>query len=926
LTTVNETGAGGEPEGQQRRPWHALAPDEVADLLDADPEHGLSADEARQRLARHGRNEVARQEATPWWRMLLKQFQNPLIYILMIAGVITVLLGEFIDAGFIAAVLILNAGIGFHQERQAEKSVRSLMELVSPEAEVVRDGREQTVDASEVVPGDVVRLESGGRVPADLRLARVASLRVDESLLTGESTPVHKQTQPTDEQAPLADRVSMAFSGATVASGRARGVVVATGEATELGQIAEQMRGAEVLKSPLQQRMGQLANIIGAVVAVSVAITFAIGLALGFPLGEMFLVAAALAVAAIPEGLPIVVTVALALGVRRMAMRNAIVRNLPAVETLGSTSLIGADKTGTLTQNRMSIEAMWAAGERESGEAGVPTDPHDADRRDVPGPDAEPRSLAQLAGVLANEARLDLTGEGVQTAGDPTETAFLVHAARHGLDPDECRQRWQAEAAIPFESDRRYAASFRRHDGEHFVFVKGAPDRVLDMCSSIAGSPDLTEDRVREEASLMARDGLRVLATAYRRTDRAPDPEDPAEPEGLTFLALHGMYDPPRPRVKEAIEGCQRAGQRVIMITGDHADTARAIAQQIAIAPDGDAPVLTGADLDGIGDEELPERLSEVSVFARVSPEHKKRLVDAGHALGLVVAVTGDGVNDGPALKSADIGVAMGASGTDVAREASDMVLTDDNFVSIHDAVQEGRITFDNIRKVSFFLLSTGLGTFIVVPISIFLGWPLILVPAQLLWANLITKGLQDLSLAFEPGEPDVLERPPRGREEPVITAAMWWRTLLTGAVIGAGTLFMFDWARGQPDLTLEQERTVALTTLVVYQAFHLFSSRSELRSVFEMSPFSNRFLLLAQSGALLVHIAALYLGFTQFVLRVEPIPLNAWVLIVAVSVSVLVVIEIDKLIRRRLAARRAPGETAAASGYQEAGQDTSRR
>jgi magnesium-transporting ATPase (P-type) len=895
------------PPVLEQRAWHALPADEVVDHLDTDVDAGLSGQEAQRRLDHYGPNTLVGEEETPWWRTLLSQFQSPLIYILMIAGLITVILGEYIDAGFIAAVLVLNASIGFHQERQAEKSVRSLMELVSPEARVVRDGDEEVVAADTVVPGDVVLLEAGTRVPADLRLASVVSLRLDESLLTGESAPVDKVTAPVAEDAPVAERTDMAYDGAAVVSGRGRGIVVATGQATELGQIAEQMRETAELRTPLQDRMDQLAKIIGLVIGISVALTFAAGLGLGFGLGEMFLVAAALAVAAIPEGLPVVVTVALALGVNRMAKRQAIIRHLPAVETLGSTSLIGSDKTGTLTENRMSVQSVWADGQRYEPDAeGVPADLRDAQPTEVPEPAAEPRVLAQLAGVLANEARFRRTDDGADVGGDPTETAFLVDAARHGFGPEQCRQRWREEAAIPFESERRFSASFRGFDGEHYVFVKGAPDRVLQMCTEFAGEGVTDEQQVHEAVNQMARDGLRVLATAYRRIGRAPDPESPPEPQGLTFLGLHGLYDPPRVGVAEAIAGCQRAGQRVIMITGDHADTARAIAWQIGIVSDRDAPVLTGVDLDDLSDEDLPESLAHTSVFARVSPQHKRRLVDAGHALGHVVAVTGDGVNDGPALKSADIGVAMGLGGTDVAREASDMVLTDDNFVSIHDAVEEGRITFDNVRKVTFFLLSTGLGTFIVVPISIFLGWPLIMVPAQLLWANLITKGLQDLSLAFEPGEPDVLDQPPRRRKEPVITVAMWWRTILTGAVIGAGTLWMFHWA-AQAGLTLEQQRTVALTTLVVFQAFHLFSSRSERRSVFAMSPVSNRFLVLAQAGALLVHIGALYLGFTQFILRVEPIPLEAWGWIVLVSVSVLVAIEIDKLVRRRLDRQAAP-------------------
>ena len=916
-----EASAAGSP---QDHAWHAMTADQVLEQLDTDPEQGLSTDDARRRFEEHGPNELGGDEGTPWWKTLLDQFRSPLIYILIIAAVVTALLGDWIDTGAIAAVLILNATIGFVQERRAEAAVRSLMELVSPTADVLRDGDQVEIDSDEVVPGDIVVLGSGQRVPADIRLVSATSVQLDESLLTGESVPVHKETQPVDEDTPLADRTSMGFNGSIVASGRARGVVVATGERTELGQIAEQVRETEELRSPLQERMDSFAHIIGVIIAVSVVLTVLLGLALGGTFAEMLSVAAALAVAAVPEGLPVVLTVALALGVRRMADRNAIIRRLPAVETLGSTTLIGSDKTGTLTRNQMSVEQLWSVDQqRVFDEEGVPDDPREAQSREVPGPDANHHELALLAGALANEGTYALTDDGVELEGDPTETAFLVAAARHGYDPNDCAEAWEEVAGIPFESERRYAASFRQRGGAHRVFVKGAPEKVIEMCTRVArtdghgggdggedGTSELDPDAVLEMAEEMATQGLRVLASAYAELDGPPDdPEDPGEPSGLTLLALHGLLDPPRDGVKEAIERCQSAGQRVIMITGDHATTARAIAHQLGIVEDADAPVLTGREVEEFDDDTLRERVAEVSVFARVEPDHKLRIVEAARRPGEVIAVTGDGVNDAPALKNADIGIAMGETGTDVAREASELVLADDNFVSIANAVEEGRITFDNVRKVTFFLVSTGVGTFIVIPISLLFGWPLIMVPAQLLWANLITKGLQDLSLAFEPGEPDVLERPPQGREEPVITGPLWVRTAIAGAWIGGGVLLMFAWALAQ-DFTLAQERTVALSTLVVFQAFHLFSSRSELRSVFTMNPLENRFLAFAQAGALLVHIGALYWAGTQFVLRVEPIPLEAWWRIVAVAVTVLFVVEIDKFIRRRrVAMARSAGQ-----------------
>jgi magnesium-transporting ATPase (P-type) len=887
-------------------PWHALDAEMALAELDSGP-HGLDAEEAERRLEAHGPNRLAEAAATPWWVTLLAQFTSPLIFILILAAALTFALGEHVDTAVIAAVLLLNASIGLYQERNAERSVLALMQLVSPTARVVRGGHEWEVDSAEVVPGDLVVLESGALVPADLRLVSAAALRIDESMLTGESVPASKGTDPVAEGATLGDRTCMAFTGSTVARGRARGVVVATGRATELGRISERLESAEVPATPLQERMDRFAWIIGAIVVVSAALTFLLGLAFGESASDVLLVAAALAVAAVPEGLPVVLTVALALGVRRMAKRNAIVRRLPAVETLGSTTLIGSDKTGTLTENRMTVQQISTPFGRQSlAEDRVPADPRDAEAVEVPTLRDDARALTLLAGVLANEGEITFAETGIERRGDPTETALLVAAARLGIDPGECEEAYPEVAQIPFEPEQKYSASFRRHADEYVVFVKGAPERILSMCDVTVGGAALDRERVWGEVHRMAAQGLRVLAFAMGRHGAGHDPEALAQddPQGLVFLGLQGMLDPPRDGVRGAIEGCPRAGQRVVMITGDHAVTAVSIARDLGIVGEGDEGVLTGAELEELTDEELRRLVGEISVYARTSPTHKLRIVEAARAAGHVVAVTGDGVNDALALRAADIGVAMGRDGTDVAREAADMVLADDNFVSIHAAVEGGRVTFDNVRKVTFFLLSTGVGTFVVIPIAMLLGWPLIMFPAQLLWLNLVTKGLQDLALAFEPGEPDVLEHPPRARREPLITRLLWWRTLLVGATMALGALVMFDWALARDDLSLDQARTVALTTLVVFQAFHLGSSRSDRRSVFSVPLTSNRFLLLAQVGALGVHIGALYLPFMQLVLRVEPIGIGAWWRLILVAASVLVVVEVDKLVRRRAARR----------------------
>jgi magnesium-transporting ATPase (P-type) len=880
--------------------WHGLTAAAVAQRQGVDPADGLTAAEAARRLERFGPNELAQDEPPTNLQILLRQFKSPLISILLVAAAVTVAIREYIDTGVIAAVLVLNAAVGFVQERKADRSVRSLMELAAPRSRVVRDGVEQDVDTRALVAGDVVLLDSGARVPADLRLVGTTALQVDESLLTGESLPVSKITDPVAEGAGAADRTNMAYMGSIVASGRGRGLVVATAAGTELGKIAERIRTAEHPESPLTRRMHRFANIVAVAVAASAAVTFALGVAMGEPVGEVFLTAVALAVAIVPEGLPVALTVAMALGVHRMAQRNALIRTLPAVETLGSTNTIGSDKTGTLTQNRMTVQRLWTPGrtytldsaDREDGAEPLPG------QADWEGTD--PVSLVLLAGVLTNEAELvGWDGAEPTTRGDPTEAALLVSASRSGLDPAAARERYPVVAEVPFEPDLRYSASLRRRGEDHLLFVKGAPERILELSSRMRteeGEVPLDIEAVEEAAHRMASRGLRVLAMAYRRVERAAGADSPA-PRDLVLLGLQGMMDPPRAGVKGAIAQCRAAGIRVLMITGDHAATARAIAVDLDLVADADAAVVTGGELERMTDEALRDRVRDVQVFARVSPDHKYRIVQALRSHGEVTAVTGDGVNDGPALKAADIGIAMGRSGTDVAREASDMVLADDNFVSITSAVEEGRVVFENVRKVTYFLLSTGAAAIVAILYSIAAGIPLPFLPAQLLWLNVVTNGLQDVALAFEPGEKGVLDRPPRRRDEPVVSRLLWERTAFTGITMAIGSLVLFHDALAK-DVGLEQARTVALTTMVLFMAFHVHNARSERVSVFRMNPLGNPFLLAATLGALAVHGLALYWGPTQFVLRVEPVSGATWVRMVAVATSVLLVSELHKLIR----------------------------
>ncbi|MBA4180726.1 MAG: ATPase [Anaerolinea sp.] len=874
-------------EPERAAPYHAMEVEDAVARLRSGP-YGLTSTEARDRLAAYGPNRLKEDAGVHPLIVAFRQFTNPIVALLLLAAVVTLFLQEYLDAIVIAAAVVLNAVIGFFQERSAERSVRALMRMVAPQAHVIRDGREWLIASVHVVAGDVVLLESGWKVPADLRLLMTNALSVDESLLTGESASVDKHERAVVAGTAVADRRCMAYAGTVVTSGRGRGLVVATGEATELGAIAASMRREVQPPTPLQRRMTVFARVVGAAVVAAAVVAFAVGVAKGEPPSSMFRVAVAMAVSAIPEGLPLAFTITLALGVRRMASRKAIVRHLPAVETLGSTTVIGSDKTGTLTENRMTVLEVWTAG------ASIRVERLEV-REDLP----EAVRLTLLAGVLANEAEVFVTEDGPESHGDPTEVALLEAAAKFGIEHEEARSRYASRREIPFEPVRQYSGSVREEDGGEVLYIKGGPERVLQMCDRMMVGDEVVAidaGAVHAAATELASRGLRVLAMARGGGGELPSPD--RGPDGLVFLGMQGMMDPPREGVREAIVGCRAAGIRVVMITGDHAATALAIARQLGIADEGDG-VLTGNEMGSIPVEELPARCATVSVYARVAPEQKLRIVRALQSLGHVVAVTGDGVNDAPALKVADIGVAMGKSGTDVAREAADIVLADDNFVSIYAAVEEGRVTFDNIRKVTFFLVSTGVAEVIAIMVALVAGWPLPFLAAQILWLNLVTNGLQDVALAFEPGEPGVLKQPPRSPREGLLSRLMWERTLLAGFVMSAGTLFMFRWEldRGASDAVAQ---TTALTTMVLFQVMHVGNARTERQSAFRRSPFSNPFLFVCTAAALAAHVAALYLPPTQYVLRFEPVSLDAWLWIVPVALSVIVAVELHKLVRSR--------------------------
>lgn len=865
------------------KPWHALAAHDVVDLLHTDPTGGLTDADVTHRVDRFGLNALDEQAERPRYEILLAQFLSPLIVILILAAVITTLLGKISDTIVISVVLVFNAAIGYVQEHRADRSVHALMQLAAPEATVVRDGVTSRVAATALTVGDVVLLESGDRVPADLRLITTTQLRVDESLLTGESLPVAKNPEPVATDALASDHTSMLFKGSTVTQGRARGVVTAIGATTQLGDIAAQIRAQSRPKTPLQQRMNRFAYIITAVVLGATAGAFLLGLLLGNPLEEMFLTAVALAVAVIPEGLPIAFTVAMALGVRRMAAHNAVIRSLPAVETLGSTTVIGSDKTGTLTANQMTVVEVFAHGTHHH----APFTPDNS----------RPLTAALDTALYATEARLTVEAEAVtERHGDPTETALLAFAHDCGYDVNKART---ILATLPFESDRQFMYVVIEDDGP-WLHLKGAPERVLARCTNQTG-PDGVEpvnhDAIRNAQATMAAKGLRVLAGASVRLDPSePFTDDTFDPQNLTFTGLYGLQDPPRDGVIAAIADARKAGVRVVMITGDHADTARAIADQLGLADD--TTVLTGDDVEALSDTHLAEKVAYVNVFARVTPEHKLRIVTALQSHGHVVAVTGDGVNDGPALKAADIGVAMGRDGTDVAREASDVVLTDDNFVSIAHAITEGRVVFANVRKVTYFLLSTGAATIIAIFATILAGIGLPYTPAALLWLNVVTNGVQDVALAFEPAEPDVLNEPPRQASEGIVSRTLWERAVLTGAVLAAGSLWLYLWAQNI-GASFDAQRGAALTALVVGMAVHVFNARSNNLSLFRVGVTGNRLLLAASLFAVTLHVVALHVGVFQTLLGIAPFALDGWWRIGLIGVAVIAVSELHKWWRK---------------------------
>jgi Ca2+-transporting ATPase len=890
--------------------WHQLDAAGLAEALGTDPRAGLAPEEARRRLAEAGPNELREKEGQSPLKLLLHQFKDFMVLVLVGAVVISGLLGEMLDALTIIAIILINGILGFFQEYRAERSLRALKELSAPSAKVVRGGSAETVPASTLVPGDLVLLESGDRVPADLRFIECRQLAVDESALTGESVPVVKQSDPiASAELPLGDRKNCGYLGTMVTRGTARGIVTTTGMRTEMGKIADLIQQTEEASTPLQRRLEQLGKILIVISILLTVMVVAAGVLHGQPLYGMFLAGVSLAVAAIPEGLPAIVTIALALGVQRMIRRRAIVRKLPSVETLGCASVICSDKTGTLTQNQMTVTRLWLGGRRVdvSGEGYEPAGALSESGKAIEAKgDAALRRLSQAAALCNNaelvrggredDARKRKPGSGDETGeagewkvkGDPTEAALLVLAAKTGYARSALEALYRREKEFPFDPERKRMSVLVAHQGGRLLLTKGAPDMLIERCEYVLWGDQVTpltptlRQKVLQANEAMAKDALRVLGFAYRdlKPNEPCETNDEAE-RGLVFAGLAGMIDPPRKEVREAIYRCRLAGIKTVMITGDHGLTAEAIARNIGIMQ-GDGRVVTGTELSAMNDEQLDRISDEVSVYARVSPEHKLRIVQSLQRAGHVVAMTGDGVNDAPAVKAADIGIAMGVTGTDVTKEASALVLADDNFSTIVAAVEEGRGIYENIRKFIRYLLASNVGEIMTMFLAMMAGLPLPLVPIQILWVNLVTDGLPAMALGVDQSESDVMRQKPRPAKENIFARRLGWKIVSRGLLIGFCTLaaFVLTLREGGGDAaSLMHAQTVAFATLVMAQLIHVFDCRSS-RSIFHRRLLENKFLVSAVLSSLALMLAVLYLEPLRPIFKTVPLGFRDWALV----------------------------------------------
>lgn len=894
---------------------HQLDAEEIITLLDSDPQKGLDRFEVESRRERFGPNAIPVRDGHSPLITFLLQFHQPLIYILLVASGITAALNEWIDAGVIFTVVLVNATIGFLQESKAAKALEALSKMTVTEARVLRSGEIHQIPSVELVPGDIILLQSGDKVPADLRLMRSRDLQIDESTLTGESAPVPKAAETLPANTPLAERRNLAYSTTLVTYGQGRGIVVATGAKTEVGRISTLVSTADVLETPLTRKISAFSRLLLIVILVLAALTFAVGVMRGQSGFDMFMAAVALAVGAIPEGLPAAVTITLAIGVSRMARRRAIIRKLPAVETLGSTTTICSDKTGTLTVNQMTVREVYAAGQKyELSGSGYCPDGMLDPRTGVALADNAAARECLLAGLLCNDSTLMQKETHWDVNGDPTEGALLVSARKAELDDWQAQQRWPRLDSIPFESQHQYMATLHNDESGDTrpVYVKGAVEVILDKCNlalDTKGQPvSLDSDVIQSQLEEMASQGLRVLAFARGKLAAESNEIDHGDITNLTFLGLQGMIDPPRPEAIDAVRTCQAAGIRIKMITGDHPVTARAIARKIGLngteIETEQAPlIMTSQDLAEKSDQELIDIAEKVSVFARATPEQKLRLVKALQTNGHIVAMTGDGVNDAPALKQADIGVAMGVGGTEVAKEAADMVLTDDNFATIEAAVEEGRGVFDNLTKFIVWTLPTNMGEGLVILAAIFAGVTLPLLPVQILWINMTTAVLLGLMLAFEPKEPGIMRRAPRNPKIPILDKVLILRICIVGFIMLVGAFGSFEWALGQ-GLSDAAARTVAVNVFVMVEIFYLFNCRSLTKSMLALGLFTNRWIVVGVATMMALQLAFTYLPLMNYLFHTAPIGWDAWWRILLTGVGAYVIVGFEKWLRRKWAQR----------------------
>jgi len=885
--------------------WYEISRTQALEKMAVDAKAGLPPEEVLTRQKIHGPNRMTPPSQTPAWLRFLLQFHQPLIYILLAASLISLLLGEMIDAAVIFGVVIVNTIIGYIQEAKAEEAIKALASMVVTGANVRRNGKKQFIPSHEIVPGDIIILQSGDLVPADIRLIRNQNLQIEEAALTGESVPVTKQTEPIDSSAILAERTNLAFMGTLVTYGQGEGVVYAIADQTEMGKIADLLHQADTLETPLGRKIKQFSHILLILILVLAALTFAIGMFRGEPAKDTFMASVALAVAAIPEGLPAAMTITLAIGVSRMAKKQTIIRKLPAVETLGSTTVICSDKTGTLTQNKMTVRAIFAgnqlyevtgSGYESDGEIRI-----NEKLADV----GEDKALSEtlIAGLLCNDSTLNRDSDGhLVVRGDPTEAALIVSAQKAGLPHEEWIERLPRQNSIPFESEYKYMATLHGDSPDNqVIYIKGALEALLSRCSKQLnrdGKPEpIDSEKILKSANDMAASGLRVLAFASRSIPLENEELDhPHVSSDLTFLGLQGKIDLPRPEAIEAVAKCRSAGIMVKMITGDHALTASNIASRMGLA-EGDT--IDGVALDQLDDEALAKSVEHISVFARVAPEQKLRLVKSLQANGHVVAMTGDGVNDAPALKQADIGIAMGISGTDVSKAAADMILVDDNFSSIEEAVEEGRAVNDNLTKFITWTLPTNFGEGLVILLAILMGTQLPILPVQILWINMTTAIFLGLMLVLEPKEADIMNLPPRDPAAPILKKRLQGRVILVSILMLLGCFSLFTWEinRGTP---VEVARTIAVNVFVFVELFYLFNCRSFTRSIFSIGFFSNRWLVAGVATTILLQIAFTYVPFMNTIFQSAPITGMDWLRIIAISFSVYLIVGLEKTFLKR--------------------------